>query len=129
MAVHFPKQHYYLRRTESGFTDGRQNPPTVSAPIPFMANIQPASMSDYQRLEANAEGRRLAGVLRCYTDLEVDLKVAGENKGYPGDLVVYNSKRYLVIAVTRYDALEDVDTSHARYLLTPEIENSTGEVV
>jgi hypothetical protein len=129
MGVLFPKQYYYLRRTESGYTDGRENPPSVSAPIPLMANIHPASSSDYQRLEANPEGRRFSGVLRCYTDIDVDIKVAGEQKGYPGDIVIYNDKRYLAIAVSKYDSLDDVDTSHARYLLTPEIENSNGEVI
>jgi len=128
MAVHFPKLYYYIRRTEAGFTGGRQNPPTQSQPIQLYANIQPASQSDYLRLEASGAGRRIASMLRCFTDLEVDLKVAGEQAGYPGDLVVVRNKQYLVIGCSRYDSLDDADTGHARYLLAREVEHASGEV-
>ncbi len=128
MAVQFPKLYYYIRRTETGFIGAKQGVPSESQPIPLMANIHPASSGDYQRLEATSAGRRMDGMLRCFTDLEVDLKVAGETRGYPGDLVVYRNKRYLVAGSTRYDALDSADTGHMRYLLIREVEHSENEI-
>jgi hypothetical protein len=82
---------------------------------------------DVERMEATASGRRTNNMVRAYADVDVELGVAGN--GHPGDIVLYDNTRWLVVGAARWDVLGDPDTSHRRYLLAEEAERAAGEVM
>lgn len=127
MAVLFPKTHGVIRRGQGAYVNGVWTPGGEPAVEILLANIQPASSGDYARLQAVAAGRRISAMMRCFTDLDANLKVAGDD--HPGDIVVYNGQRWLVIGSARWDSLDDADTSHCRYMLALEAEHAAGEVM
>lgn len=131
MTVLFPKTYQVIRRSAGSYVDGVWTPATESAAQPIELNIQPASVSDYNRLQAMPGGRRITAMVRAFADISAGLKVAGSglnDSGYPGDIVIYKSKRWLVVGQSESDSLNDPDTSHMRYLLVLEVEHGADEI-
>lgn len=92
-------------------------------------DIQPANDFDYQRTQiiAQSVGQRVTAMVTATAPLAAGLRVAGSH-GYPGDIVLYNDERWIVIGSARFDSLGiGSDTAHMRYLLTLEAEHSAGE--
>lgn len=128
MAVMFPRLTQVIRREPGQYVDGNWIPPGEVELSEIPLSIQPASQSDYMRTQATLSGRRVTAMMRVYANLDANLRVAGYNE-HPGDLVIYNGDRWLVIGSTRWDALNDADTSHCRYMIVLESEHAKGEVM
>ena len=127
MGVLFPKAHQVIRRSPGAFVNGEWRLPIESGAETLALNIQPPNNTDYTRLQAVAPGRRLSSMLIAYAGLDAGLKVAGDS--HPGDVVIYNGRRWLVIGESRWDSFDDPDTSHLVYALALEAEHSAGEAI
>lgn len=86
----------------------------------IMASVQPATLSDYDTLQALPEGRRIEAMVRVYTDAVLDVAGADDSNGdriawphgpRPGD--------YLVRGVS---AWQSGVIPHYRYLAVLEVE-------
>lgn len=128
MAVLFPKTYAVIRRGQGSYIDGVWNPASEGAAEILLANIQPATAGDYMRAQSIASGRRVNAMMRCITNLDANLRVAGD-QGYPGDIVIYDDRRWLVIGSAKWNSLDSGDTSHARFMLALEAEAGAGEVM
>lgn len=128
MSVFFPKVYQVIRRNPGSYVNGVWTPAGESQPLNIAINIQPASATDYDRLQAMSSGRRVTAMMRVYADLDANLNVAGSND-HPGDIIIYNDQRWLVIGSTRWDVFGNSDTGHMRYMITLEAEHSAGEVM
>lgn len=127
MGVLFPKAHSVIRRNAGSYVNGEWRLAGENGAETLPLNIQPPGNSDYTRLQAVAPGRRLSSMLIAYAGLDAGLKVAGD--GHPGDVVLYNGRRWLVIGESRWDSFDDPDTSHLVYMLALEAEHSVGEAI
>jgi hypothetical protein len=127
MAVFFPRIYQVIRRNPGAYVNGVWTPATDTASVDMPMNIQPASSSDYERVQAVASGRRVTAMMRAFAPIDADLKVAGTND-YPGDIVIYGDRRWLVIGSSRWDVLADPELDHIRYMLALEAEHAPGEV-
>lgn len=127
MGVLFPKAHQVIRRSPGSFVNGEWRLPFEPGVETLAMNIQPPNNIDYTRLQAVAPGRRLSSMLTAFADLGAGLRVAGD--GHPGDVVIYNGSRWLVIGESRWDSFDDPDTSHIVYALALEAEHSAGEAI
>ena len=79
--------------------------------------LQPASSSDYQkRAETEPSGDRVGGLLAGYTALADALTPSGAD-GKTGDLVQYEGRWWLCVAVSRRNVLINSPVAHARHLL------------
>lgn len=116
-----------MRRVPGEYRDGVWQPAPEPTPTTMLLGIQPASAADYERLQANPEGRRIAALARAYGPLDDLLHVAGAETNRPGDLVEHEGAWWLVIGRHVRDILGP-PVSHARYLLAREIERGDGEV-
>lgn len=128
MAVLFPKTYSVIRRGKGSYINGVWTPSGEAAAEVLLANIQPASAGDYMRAQSIASGRHVNAMMRCFTALDAGLRVAGE-EGFPGDVVLYADRRWLVIGSSRWDSLDGGDTAHCRYMLALEAEAGAGEVM
>ena len=126
MAVLFPKTYYCFRRGKGMYVNGEWIPPTNPAPEPIDLNIQPASETDYARLQSMPQGRRVTEMKIAIGGVHSNLHIAGED-GWPGDVIAHENANWLVIGRTKFDSLDGKDTAHCRYLLAKEIEYGTGE--
>lgn len=121
----FPRPYGLIRRGSGAYVDGIWTPAPEPGQATVLADVQPASTADYQRLEAMPGGRRTTNLLRLYCDIQ--LAVAGD-ADHPGDLILIDGTRYLVIGRMDRHVLGLQGVSHWRYLLVPEIETVPGEV-
>jgi hypothetical protein len=124
----FRKPTPVVRRRAGEYVRGVWEPSAEPLPETVLLGIQPATPGDYERLQANPEGRRIAGLLRAYGPVENPLNVGGEDTNLPGDLVLHEDRYWLVIGRHVRDILGS-PVSHTRYLLAREIEAGEGEVV
>lgn len=127
MGVLFPKAHQVIRRNPGTRINGEWTLAMEPGAETLAMNIQPPNNTDYTRLQAVAPGRRLSSMLTAFADLDAGLRVAGD--GHPGDVVIYNGRRWLVIGESRWDSFDDADTSHLVYFLALEAEHSSGEAI
>lgn len=127
MGVFFARSYEVIRRNPGQYVDGVWTPAFDAQAIELPMNIQPASENDYIRVQAVASGRRVTAMMRAFTNLDAELKVAGDN--HPGDIVLYNGQRWLVIGSARRDVLGDAESSHMRFMLALEAEHAAGEVM
>src|SRR5690625_4699780 len=101
-------QQAYLKQPghydQGEWVEGSLTPDTIQA------SIQPASQSDYDRMQATLGGRRVESMIRVYSDQS--LTPAGENLTN-GDEIDWMGDRYLVIANSPWQS--DV-ISHYRML-------------
>ena len=116
-----------VRRGAGEFVRGIWQPVMEPQPNTVMLGLQPATAADYEKVQANPEGRRVAALLRAYGPLSEPLNVAGEDNSN-GDLVIHDGHHWLVIG-KHVRNLVSSRFSHIRYLLAREIEHSDGEVV
>jgi hypothetical protein len=123
----FARPTQVIHRTGGAYVNGVWTAPLEPAPVTVALLIQPAMRGDVERMEATASGRRTNNMVRAYADVDVELGVAGN--GHPGDIVLYDNTRWLVVGAARWDVLGDPDTSHRRYLLAEEAERAAGEVM
>lgn len=121
----FPKTFGLIRRGSGAYTAGVWTVAPEPDPVAMTANIQPARPAEYEMLQSMPGGRRTNNMLRCYADIQ--LAVAGD-LDHPGDIVLVNGARYLVIGRIDRHALGIPTVSHYRYMLVPEIETVPGEV-
>lgn len=73
------------RRGPGAWVDGRWVDATPGAPETIMATVQPAQSGDYDQMEPLLEGRRVEGMVRVYTAVEI--QIAGEGSLENGDLL------------------------------------------
>ena len=78
----------------------------------IMATVQPAQLSDYDRMEALPEGRRVEALVRVYTDAKME--VAGSGPEASGDLLQWGDGRPYVFMAT--SAWQSGIIPHFRYL-------------
>lgn len=102
------KQTYY-ERTEGRRIDGRWIDGAVVKKS-FLGTIQPARSSDYERMEALSEGRRIESLIRVYTNTLFN--VAGESTKN-GDLVEWRGEFYLITQISPW---QSGLISHNRYI-------------
>lgn len=115
----FRKPTLVFRRTEGTYVNGRWidgDYATVGETI--LANVQPATIGDYDMMKADEAGRRIERMIRVYTDSQ--LNVAGTDD-VNGDQVYYLGERYTVIGVS---AWLQGNLAHFRYLAAREITNA-----
>lgn len=125
MPVLFPSLYQLIRREKGGYVDGVWTPAIELDVEDIALDIQPANDFDYARVQAISAGRRVTAMVTATAALDAGLHVAG-SRGYPGDIVIYNDERWIVIGSARFDSLGG-DTGHCRYLMTLEIEHGAGE--
>lgn len=66
-------------------------------PLTIMASVQPATLSDYDRMQSTLAGRRVEAMIRLYSDTALIPAGADFTNG---DEVEWFGTRYLVIAVS-----------------------------
>lgn len=77
-----------------------------------MATVQPAQLSDYDKMEPFLEGRRVESLVRVYTDEK--MTVAGAGSEASGDMLQWgDGKPYVFVAVS---AWQSGIIPHYRYL-------------
>lgn len=96
-------------------------PPSVS----IMAAIYPATALDYDRTISELGGRRSGQLKRMVSDTFLNVATA-LGKGHPGDIVIHQNERWLVISRADNTVL-GTSVSHYRYLLARGIEHAEGE--
>jgi hypothetical protein len=126
----FRRPHPVIRRLAGHYERGIWLNDDEQLPITVQMGIQPATAGDYERLQSTPGGRRFAALLRAYVDLDAPtLMPAGESEAeLPGDLVLYQGHRWLVIGRHTRDQLGTRGVSHIRYLLARQIEAGFEEV-
>ncbi len=112
MPTSFRRPLQVIRRVPGIWVEGMYQPAPEPEPETILATVQPATASDYERLEARPSGRRLNGLHRVYTDAA--LTPAGETDE-TGDVVLIRGERHLVIGEHVRDQLGS-RVSHRRYL-------------
>lgn len=75
------------RRAPGAWANGYWVPGATGAPVTILATVQPAVLSDYDRMEPLLEGRRVEALVRVYTVEK--LTVAGDTENASGDLLVW----------------------------------------
>lgn len=128
MAVMFSKIHKVIRRSGGGYVNGIWVPALESSPEDMVLHIQPASDSDYLRVQTTSGGRRVTAMVTVTADIDAGLHVAGDDD-YPGDIVIYNGRRWIVIGSARFDSLVNSSTNHMRYMATLEAEHAANEAM
>lgn len=83
------------------YVGGRWVPGAAGAPETIQASIQPATVGDYDTMQATIGGRRIERMIRIYSDAE--LTPAGED-WTNGDEVLWRGSRYLVVAVSPWQS-------------------------
>lgn len=126
MAVLFRRIHRLIRRLPGSYVNGIWVPSVELPPQDIALNIQPADDRDYARTQAILSGRRVTAMVTATADLNANLNVAGD-ADWPGDIIIYNNRRWLVIGSATFDAIENSITNHMRYLLTLEAEHAAAE--
>ena len=118
------RPYWAIPRQPGGYVAGEYVQASEGAPVGIIAGIQPASAFDYQLMQSNIEGRRINGMFRIYCNTR--LNVAGDGD-LPGDIVLDDSgRRLLIIGVAERQVLR-TETSHYKYYAVREIEHVTGE--
>jgi hypothetical protein len=128
MSVLFRRTHKLIRRLPGSYTNGIWTPHVELEQEDIALNIQPAGESDYMRTQAILGGRRVTAMMTAFADLEAGLHVAGDGD-WPGDIIIYNSQRWLVIGSARFDSIGNSITNHMRFLLTLEAEHAAAEAM
>lgn len=124
----FRKPTKVMRRLPGEYVRGVWRPyDEPDKPEVIMLGIQPATAGDYERLQANQEGRRIAALARVYGPSDNLLTCAGDVSHAPGDLVDHEGGWWLVIG-RHLRPILGRPVSHARYLIAREIEAGDGEV-
>lgn len=89
-----------IERLGPGTYDGPNWVPGAPVADTIMATVQPATVGDYDQMAALLEGRRVEGLIRIYTDAQ--LQVAGETDEASGDRVIWpeglRDRKYEVLA-------------------------------
>lgn len=128
----FRKVVQVIRRSRGRYDRGiwlnADDPP----PEPMLLGIQPAKADDYERLQSLPSGRQFMALKRAYADLDsAPLVPAGLGEGepeLPGDLVLHEGARWLVIGRHTRDQFGSIGVSHVRYLIAREIQTGFAEV-
>lgn len=118
MATSFRRPHQFLRNRSGIWVQGEWVPAADPAPVDVMATVQPASSSDYDRVEALQGGERPDALLRVYTDER--MRIRGAGPADLGDILLYDGRRWLLIGEALRGVLR-TRVSHNRYLATPEL--------
>jgi len=93
------------QRINGRWVEGGENAPTT-----ILASVQPATLADYDQMQAEPGGRRIERMVRVYTSAR--LNVAGEDDRN-GALLVWEGERYLFVAVSPW---RSTALKHYRYL-------------
>lgn len=109
MSLRYPVTIY--RRAPGAWVAGRWVDPADGAASQIMATVQPAVLSDYDRLEPLLEGRRVEALVRVYT--AEDLACAADTPTTAGDVLLYRGERYVFMARSPW---QSNIISHFRYL-------------
>lgn len=109
-----------IRRGAGQWVAGRWIDGADGPPHTIMASVQPATLSDYDTLQALPEGRRVEAMVRVYTDAVLAVAGATDTNG---DRIVWphgpRPGNYLVRAVSPW---QSGVISHYRYLAVLEVE-------
>lgn len=97
-------------RATGVWVDGPETPGTI------LASVQPATLSDYDKMQNQIGGKRIERMVRIYTNTR--LNVAGEN-GTNGDILIWEGSRYIVSAVSPW---RTTPLRHYRYWAIKELE-------
>ena len=129
MATSFRRPIPVIQRTVGYFNDrdGSYVPAVEPDPVMIMGTTWPARASDYDRMEALQDGRKMneLRLMNCDTRLNT-VKQGGVGEGHPGDVVLEDGARFLVIHERRHTILQS-SVSHYRYILEREISKAPGE--
>lgn len=127
MSVMFRRIHKLIRRSPGTYVNGIWVPAFEAGEEDIALNIQPATDYDYTRTQAILAGRRVTAMCTATADLNAGIHVAGDGD-WPGDIIIYNGRRWLVIGSAVFDAIPNSITNHLRYLLTLEAEHAAAEI-
>ena len=109
-----------IRRGAGQWVAGRWIDGADGPPHTIMASVQPATLSDYDTLQALPEGRRVEAMVRVYTDAVLAVAGAADTNG---DRIVWphgpRPGNYLVRAASPW---QSGVISHYRYLAVLEVE-------
>ena len=126
MGVLFKKLYKAIRRVPGEYVNGIWRPHIELAQEDIFLDIQPANDFDYQRTQAILGGRRVTAMMTVTADLDANLHVAGDGD-WPGDIIIYNDRRWIVIGSARFDSIPNSISNHMRYLITLEAEHAAAE--
>ena len=123
----FRKPFAVMRAGSGDYVSGiwTPNPETT---VTISATIQPASLTDYDQLQAELGGERFKRVIRIYTDAELnvaDPRADASGRGSIADVVLYpyspnaGPGRYRIVSVA---AWQSGVLSHYKYLATADLE-------
>lgn len=81
MSLRYPVQ--IRRRLPGAYVAGRWVVGAFGPPETIMATVQPATLADYDKMQALPEGRRVESLMRVYTVTEI--QIAAEDPTASGD--------------------------------------------
>lgn len=125
--ISWRRPHIVIRRNPGTFVKGKYVPSATERQETVYASVQPSRIYDYSMLESQPGGRRYMTIYRFYTDATLRVVEPGDG-GHPGDLVLYEGKRHVVVGVADRRLLQS-EVSHGRYLIVSEVEHSGPEVM
>jgi len=126
--MRFGSYYDVIRRFPGTYVQGVWQPYVEPFSVKIRLDIQPATVRQFQMVEALPEGRRNSQILCAFAAVGTNLKVPDAKTRHPGDLVVINGNRWLVIGRADFTSLgTQRATSHEVYIIQSEIEKATGE--
>lgn len=128
--MRFGRFYPVIRRSPGEYVNGEWVPPSGDATSQVKLDIQPSTSAPFRMMETLPEGRRSNHTLAAFAALGTDLRMAEVDGQFPGDIVLLDGIRWIVIAKAEFDSLGfNRPTTHELYLIQREIERGAGEVV
>lgn len=122
MATTWRKPYIVLTRSPGKWVEGHYYPEKTGLAHNVMMTIQSPSVGDRNAIDALPMGRRTSRYIKIYTDERLNA-VSQEPKGSPGDLILYDTRMFLIIGETIFQNMQ-TSVSHYRYFAAEVIEQS-----
>lgn len=134
MTTSFRRPYTVIKRNMGVWVDGVYIlDDDMGSMMTVWATIQMPSVRDQQLIEATPYGRRVGRHIKIYTDIRLKPVSQGINSGeqaYPGDLIQYDGRSYLLFGEADFTALGRARSSnlaHYRYYACEMIEGYAAE--
>ena len=120
-----------ISRSPGMWHEGKYYPEQDGIPRNVPMTIQEPSAGDRNAIEALVNGRRAARYIKAYTDIKLNA-VGQDPGGNPGDIIIFDGKRYLIIGEANFTMMRrqmgSNTVSHYRYYAAEVIENENEAV-
>jgi hypothetical protein len=128
MATSFRKEYEVVSRLPGQWVDGHYWPERLDTGIirKVMMSVQNPSAGDRNAIEALPLGQRVSRYIKVYTDERLT-PIGQLPGGHPGDVILADNRRYVVIGETNFNMLKqtrpNTPVSHFRYYAAEIIES------